>query len=484
MNFKTLIFLSFSVVFSSVCFGQRYEKMKICDLKSNQKVEKYYYLDDLYSLDSTMAHILFYVEEGNNYRVWHDDKELGLFPQQLDFIPKLDTNSNLFLPIRKDEKLFLEINKELFGPFKKIRDAVSLNGNSLIGALTEDSFAWYYNGKKIANTSLISAGYIDPSGNYYVLSMERESDKLYLNGKLVEEDIDIFQPFFFNEFGSIVYFQKKNSETLFYYYLNGKRYGPIDKRRFAWFNKESGKFQALHRKDGFWIPEYDGKKKPPISDKDYFNLKLYVTGENLMVSYKKKADSDEVYFQLEEEYGPFKKLDCSSAHKGGTYYYLEDGIHKLGFKGKEIGRAEASIKKSHKNGEYFIYSDREENVYLNGKKLTNAPLPYAIVYINKSGRYFYDYYELETFERGLVDNGKKIPYSFDKHNLEIFNKDYTHYAMFNHSSDGEDFIIIDGKKFPFNTNESKAIYNSISDSFHWLTIDEKEVFWHSYFLDE
>src|SRR5690606_15676865 len=103
---------------------------------------------------------------------------------------------------------------------------------------------------------------------------------------------------------------------------------------------------------------------------------LYVKADENGVLFHHLNKKDETKFDVYWNWEMIGQYDL--VHSGLNYYknygkseacyfYLEDGINKLGYGGKEIGRANSKIFKACKNGKHFIYADQNSDVYINGE---------------------------------------------------------------------------------------------------------------------
>ncbi len=484
MNIKNYSLLFVFVFLSSICFGQKYEKVKICELSSVHKVKNFFRLDNLCSFKPETK-VLFYCNRGSNLQVWVNDKDLGLCTEDLYFTPKIDDNGNLFLSRRKGNKLFLEVNDVLHGPLIRVSDAMVVKKNTFVHGNDQDrKSVCYYNGKKVFSSKKFIDATIDSLGNYIIITKDiwnkEGTSEIILNGDTLESNIKITD-YAIQKYGSIIYFQYNNEKKRdgYFYYLNGVKYGPIDRHGSAFFTQE-GQLCATHQKDSIsWM--YYGDLMVKLED-------IYPIGcgdieqNSPFLLYKKATWEDPhtyIYYDGKES-GPFLELGYKSHYfKGGTYSYEEDGISKLGFNGNEIGSAEGKILTGFRNGNQFIYYDEDRNVYVNGKILSEKKGRGSGMAIDREGKYFYDYFDGEN--HGLIANGTKIPFSKEEPAIKLFSRDFSHYALYNIFTD--DDLIIDGKKFPFESGKTAVTYNPIRNSFHWLKVEENEVFWHTYKLD-
>ncbi len=134
-----------------------------------------------------------------------------------------------------------------------------------------------------------------------------------------------------------------------------------------------------------------------------------------------------------------------------------------------------------------MFECADGSIYLDGKLLGTFPR-LRETWINDAGNYFFLSEEtagiMTAHINGLTNSfeiGDLLPYSgyrgFPPNpGYILLDKNYQHFLLY---SPAANFFIIDGKKYASMPGKTKFYYLKQSNSFCWLTIEGRRIYWHS-----
>ncbi|MCB0527458.1 MAG: hypothetical protein KDC65_03215 [Saprospiraceae bacterium] len=434
---------------------------------------------------------MFFVEERNGYRVFHDGQDIGLFTKKLGFEPQLEYNGMLFLPEEKDGQYYLRVNGRSHGPFTKVLDISAVGSHFMVKHADPAKKQLYYYIDSVNRFQEpaglgFRAGRIDKAGNFILqkdINMRNGSTTAYLNGELLCENCGIA---FNDAAGNHAFFmlQTMDEKKQVTYLVDGEKQGPIDSYWVPGIDK-FGNFTMLYWKDG---EEYVQANKEHIGPLQNVKGVRRSTGAfGVLFKFRKAEEpaNNRYLYDNGQIYGPLDSIEL--VPYSDMYYYEKNGGKFVGRKGAPVFEIPAdqglTTLSCAASGRYML-GLTDGSVYLN-EQLMKKYASVHLVKLDSSGHFYIQAYDKKG--RPVVNlDGREFTCAEGNFGWNFFfhvSNDYRHFFW---HQNGSDNMYIDGKPIPqpspWETDASYYYLESIN-AFCWLTKEGNSIYWHTVKLD-
>lgn len=469
--------------------AQKHTIEKLCDVKPGQKVLNFEARNGFNKNFSyvTESQVLVTIEEKNNYRCLLNKKDFGLLPKGMDIKPSLDKDGNLILPFTRGLRQFILANNKQYGPFTEVESAEFENGELVIQEDNERNKYWTIGSDTILTSEFYTIFHTDKANKYWAIIPNSKNPyltNLVINDSIYEKN-KVFPYYDSKGDGWFAYFYEPSNplsghhenEPL-YYYLNGKKGGPIESYWASIFDNH-GHFFGRHQLNNEWYIQYDDELHGPYTRLPN-NLNFISNDSDIIFSHPTDTTNTDfaIYYNW-NKIGEYSDVMLFGSDRGFSesdllYSYNDGGKQKIGFQGKAIDTNVSAIQIAFKKQQNIIYSDGSK-VFLN-KKLLNEYDRVINVSVSEDGKPLVIFYNSDGY--GFNFNGEHVIFDAHIYPNSIISKDSKHFLAYDFYE--ADFYMVDGKKYPCKKGQISFYYNPNSNSFHCLQLDGNELNWHNF----